>query len=109
MQTLTAILEKLYASRSGTHLANDPLSFCHRYSHPSDQEIVGFIAAAFAYGNVKIILRSLESIFSKMGPSPRKFIEQLQPAAALELFAPFKHRFNDGRSLRFAAGLSQYD
>ncbi len=96
---LKQLLESLYAGRSTVHLANDPLSFCHRYSLPADQEIAGFIAAAFAYGNVKIILRNLESIFSKMGSSPRKFVEDLEPAAALQLFAGFKHRFNDGRDL----------
>ncbi|ACM19753.1 protein of unknown function DUF2400 [Geotalea daltonii FRC-32] len=96
---LKQLLESLYADRSTVHLANDPLSFCHRYILPADQEIAGFIAAAFAYGNVKIILRNLESIFSKMGHSPRKFVEELEPAAALQLFAGFKHRFNDGRDL----------
>ncbi len=96
---LKSILEKLYASRSATHLANDPLSFCHKYKDAVDQEIVGFIAAAFAYGNVKIILKNLDVIFKKIGPAPRKYIENFEPAAAAKLYASFKHRFNDGRDL----------
>ncbi|MDK9719292.1 MAG: TIGR02757 family protein, partial [Trichlorobacter sp.] len=28
---LKITLEQLYANRSQQHLANDPLSFCHRY------------------------------------------------------------------------------
>jgi len=96
---LKDLLEALYAARSQTHLANDPLSFCHRYHDPADQEIAGFIAASFAYGNVKIILRNLEVIFAKLGPSPRRFVETYEPEAGLALFAGFKHRFNDGRDL----------
>ncbi|WP_243370960.1 TIGR02757 family protein [Geotalea sp. SG265] len=96
---LKPLLESLYANRSSVHLANDPLSFCHRYRDPADREIAGFIASAFAYGNVKIILKNLESIFGAMGPSPRRFVEEFEPAAALPLFARLKHRFNDGRDL----------
>ena len=96
---LKTILDNLYAGRSQAHLANDPLSFCHRYQSPGDREIVGLIASSFAYGNVKIILRNLETIFSRMGPSPRRFVEEFEPDRGLALFAGFKHRFNDGRDL----------
>jgi len=96
---LKAALERLYQNRSQAHLANDPLSFCHRFQPPHDREIAGLIAASFAYGNVKIILRNLESIFAVVGPSPRKFVENFDPAAGLRLFAGFKHRFNDHRDL----------
>ncbi|UFS72618.1 TIGR02757 family protein [Geomonas sp. RF6] len=96
---LKTVLEALYAARSTEHLANDPLSFCHRYHDGKDQEVVGFIAAAFAYGNVKIIRRNLESIFKEMGPSPRRFVERFDPEEGKLLFSRFKHRFNDGRDL----------
>ncbi len=96
---LKELLDKLYASRSPAHLANDPLSFCHRYTDQADQEIAGLIASSFAYGNVKIILRNLEGIFAVMGPSPRAFVERFEPEQGLKLFAGFRHRFNDGRDL----------
>ncbi len=96
---LKEILDNLYATRSPLHLANDPLSFCHRYPSPADQEIVGLIASVFAYGNVKIILRNLERIFAPMGKSPRSFVESFEPARGLSLYAGFRHRFNDGRDL----------
>jgi uncharacterized protein (TIGR02757 family) len=96
---LKNILEGLYATRSQVHLANDPLSFCHRYQDPRDQEIAGLISAAFAYGNVKIILRNLDGVFGAMGTSPRLFVERFDPKQGLRLFAGFKHRFNDGRDL----------
>jgi uncharacterized protein (TIGR02757 family) len=96
---LKNILDGLYATRSQTHLANDPLSFCHRYRNPQDQEIAGIIAASFAYGNVKIILRNLEGVFAALGKSPRAFVARFDPRRELRLFSGFKHRFNDGRDL----------
>ena len=96
---LKGVLDALYASRSTQHLANDPLSFCHRFTTPEDREIAGLIAAALAYGNVKIILRNLEAVFAVIGPSPRRFVEQFDPRRDGARFAGFKHRFNDGRDL----------
>lgn len=93
------ILDRLYAARSPQHLANDPLSFCHRYSAPADQEVAAVIASAFAYGGIKVILRTLESIFAELGPSPRNYVETFTPARSLKTFRGFKHRFNDGRDL----------
>ncbi|AJE04273.1 TIGR02757 family protein [Geobacter pickeringii] len=96
---LKTVLDNLYASRSSRHLANDPLSFCHRYRTAEDREIAALVASSLAYGNVKIILRSLAAVFAVMGDSPRRFVETFEPAEGLQLFAGFKHRFNDGRDL----------
>jgi uncharacterized protein (TIGR02757 family) len=93
------ILERLYAARSPQHLANDPLSFCHTYSDPADREVAAVIASAFAYGGIKIILRTLGAIFVELGSSPRDYVEGFTPATALKTFRGFKHRFNDGRDL----------
>ena len=99
MSEIITVLNALYASRSRQHLDNDPLSFCHRYSDPADQEIAAVIASSFAYGSIVIILRTLETIFSELGPSPRKFIDHFDTQAGLRTFSRFKHRFNDGRDL----------
>jgi uncharacterized protein (TIGR02757 family) len=93
------VLDRLYEARSPLHLTNDPLSFCHRYQDPADQEVAAVIASAFAYGSIKIILRTLESIFAELGPSPRRYVEIFRPAEGLKTFSRFKHRFNDGRDL----------
>lgn len=99
MSEIRGVLDSLYISRSRQHLSNDPLSFCHRYRDPEDQEIAAVIASSFAYGSIVIILRTLETIFSEIGPSPRKFVEHFDPRAGLHTFSRFKHRFNDGRDL----------
>jgi uncharacterized protein (TIGR02757 family) len=96
---LKKTLDALYATRSQQHLQNDPLSFCHRYRKPEDQEVAGLIASSFAYGNVKIILRNLEQIFISVGSSPRGFVEKFDPDLGARIFTGFKHRFNDSRDL----------
>lgn len=93
------LLDELYAARSSAHLANDPLSFCHRFPDPADREVAGLIAAVFAYGQVKIIRSSLEKIFAPMGRAPRHFVENLTAQKSLSTYAGFKHRFNDHRDL----------
>lgn len=96
---LKQTLDSLYKGRSQNHLANDPLSFCHRYSDPADREIVALIASCFAYGAVKVIKGSLEKIFSKMGSSPRLYVEQFDPKSGAAVFSGFKHRFNNSLDL----------
>jgi len=99
MSDIQAALDALYASRSSQHLGNDPLSFCHRYSDPADREIAAVVASSFAYGSIVIILRTLETIFAELGPSPRNYVENFDPRDGLRAFSGFKHRFNDGRDL----------
>ncbi|HIJ95698.1 MAG TPA: TIGR02757 family protein [Desulfuromonadales bacterium] len=99
MSELKVILERVYAIRSRQYLVNDPLSFCHRYDDPRDREIAAVIAAAFAYGGIKVILRTLESIFGELGVSPWRYVTDFNPRQGLQTFAGFRHRFNDGRDL----------
>ncbi len=99
MSDIQATLDALYISRSGQHLGNDPLSFCHRYTDPVDREIAAVIASSFAYGSIVIILRTLEVIFAEIGLSPRCYVENFDPQVGLRIFSGFKHRFNDGRDL----------
>lgn len=96
---IKSVLDLISAIRSPRYLANDPLSFCHRYRDPADREVAAIIASSFAYGAVGIILRTLESIFAQLGPSPRRFVERFEPGNGLRVFSGFKHRFNDGRDL----------
>ena len=97
--SLRITLDQLYASRSQQHLANDPLSFCHCYRDPADQEVAALIAAVFAYGSAKVIKGSLARIFSIMGDSPAAFVDGFDPQKQRHLCLGFKHRFNDADDL----------
>lgn len=98
--SLKQTLERLYAGRSQGHLANDPLSFCHRYHNQEDQEVAALIAAVFAYGSVKVIKGSLERIFTVLGKYPTRFLAGFDPRTLPTSLQGFKHRFNTETDLR---------
>src|SRR5437870_7321838 len=61
------------------HLANDPVQFVHRYDDPRDREVAGLLASAFAYGNVKSVLRTVENVLGHLGPNPARSIAAFDP------------------------------
>ena len=91
---LKSTLETLFHQRTAAQLANDPLSFCHRYDDPADREVVALLAAAYAYGNAKAIRGFLARIFAIMGASPRRFVEEFQPEEGGRHFSGCTYRFN---------------
>lgn len=81
------------------HLGNDPVRFVHRYEDPRDREVVGLLASAFAYGNVKSVLRTVENALSVLGPSPLTSISSFDPRTDGRRLRGFYHRFNTSRDL----------
>jgi uncharacterized protein (TIGR02757 family) len=61
--------------------------------------VVGLVASALAYGNVRQIKRSIAAVLDLLGPHPNEAIRRLEPAAAARSLAAFRHRFNDGRDV----------
>jgi uncharacterized protein (TIGR02757 family) len=81
------------------HLGNDPVQFVHRYDDPRDREVVGLIASALAYGNVKIVLRSVERALAVLGPHPAAAVAAFDPKRDARQVRGFYHRFNTSRDL----------
>jgi uncharacterized protein (TIGR02757 family) len=81
------------------HLATDPVQFVHRYDDPRDREVVGLIASAFAYGNVKIVLRSVAQILDYLGRRPSETLGAFNIRTDAKHFRAFYHRFNTSRDL----------
>ena len=81
------------------HLANDPVQFVHLYDHEADREIVGLIASALAYGNVKIVLRTVKKALGYLGPHPSQTLASFDPRADSHRLRGFYHRFNTSRDL----------
>lgn len=96
---LKSHLESLYHLYNHTYLASDPVRFVHRYEGKENREIVGLVAAALAYGNVKQINASIEKALEPLGVSPVDYIRALNPGSLLEQYTGFVHRFNNGRDL----------
>jgi uncharacterized protein (TIGR02757 family) len=92
-------LDALYRHYDHRFVDPDPLQFVRAHDHPADQEVVGLVAAALAYGNVKQIKRSIAAALAVLGPRPARAVRRLHPRAARAALARFKHRFNDGRDV----------
>ena len=89
----------LSQKRSFPLIENDPVEFPHRYTRPRDIEVVGFISALLAYGQVPLFKRVIGRILEPMGDSPAEFCAQADPAELRERFGPLYYRMNTGRDL----------
>ncbi len=82
---LKAKLDRHYRVFDKTKISPDPLQFLHLYSDEKDIEVMGFIAAVFAYGNVNQIINTLNKFVEISDSRPYRFI------------ASFSDHRNDGR------------
>jgi uncharacterized protein (TIGR02757 family) len=80
-------------------ISADPVQFVHRYDDPRDREVAGIIASAFAYGNVKSILATVDKALSYLGPKPAQAIAAFDPRTDSRRLRSFYHRFNTSRDL----------
>ena len=92
-------LDALYRHYDHRFVDPDPLQFVRAVEAPADREVVGLVAAALAYGNVKQIKRSIGGALAVLGPRPAEAVRRLRPEEARHALAGFKHRFNDGRDV----------
>jgi uncharacterized protein (TIGR02757 family) len=81
------------------HLASDPVQFVHLYDDPADREIVGLIASGLAYGNVKIVLRTVNNALAFLGTHPSRTLASFDPRKDARRLRGFYHRFNTSRDL----------
>jgi uncharacterized protein (TIGR02757 family) len=94
-----ARLDKLYRSFDHVTSATDPVHIVRRYESPADREVVGFCAAALAFGRVASVLQSIESLLAVMGPDPARFVRRFNPARERSRLEPLVHRWITGRDL----------
>ena len=92
-------LEKLYRRYDERYLATDPLVFPRRFERKQDREVVGLVASALAYGNVKTIASSVERCLDWMGPRPAEFARNARPQEALRSLGRFHHRWTRARDV----------
>jgi uncharacterized protein (TIGR02757 family) len=92
-------LESLYRSFDHADSATDPVHIVRRYPAADDREVVGFCAAALAFGRVASVLHSIESLLAVMGPHPAAFIREFEPVRHSRRIEPLVHRWIRGRDL----------
>ena len=73
-------LDELYHQFNDAQSVTDPIQIVRRFTRADDQEIVGFCAAALAFGRVQSVLNSIEGLLKVMGPSPAAYVRAFDPA-----------------------------
>jgi uncharacterized protein (TIGR02757 family) len=99
IRDLRTRLNELYRSFDHPEAASDPVHIVRRYAAPDDREVVGFCAAALAFGRVASVLNSIESLLAVMGPQPAAFVRSFDPARHRKAIDPLVHRWIRGRDL----------
>jgi uncharacterized protein (TIGR02757 family) len=96
---LKPVLDRLYLEFDCVESASDPVHLVRRYEDPADREVVGFCAAALAFGRVASVLASIERLLAVMGPAPARFVDAFEPAAHRRAFTTLGHRWTRGVDL----------
>ena len=89
-------LERLYAAYNREDAAADPVQIVRRYSRREAQEIVGFCAAALAFGRVSSVLNTVETLARVLGPDPAAYVRRFDPKAAHPELRAMVHRWTRG-------------
>lgn len=92
-------LESLYRLYGPETVATDPILFVGRYRAPEDREVAGWIATAFAYGQVPAIQASVARVLEALGPAPAAALDAIRDfrGFASDALAGFRHRFHKAR------------
>ena len=90
---IKAALDDLYAGFNHVDSATDPIQIVRRFAKDDDREVVGFIAAALAFGRVSSVLQSIERVLAVMGPQPAAYVRRFDPRGDAPAFAGIVHRW----------------
>jgi uncharacterized protein (TIGR02757 family) len=90
---LKPALDELYDAFNVADSATDPIQIVKRYERDDDREIVGFIAAALAFGRVLSVLQSIERVLAVMGPEPAAYVRRFDARRDGPAFAGIVHRW----------------
>jgi uncharacterized protein (TIGR02757 family) len=97
--TLTPRLDDLYRAFDHVESATDPIHIVRRFRSHEDREVVGFCAAALAFGRVASVLQSIEAVLAVMGSAPAAYVRRFDPSREGDRLAPIVHRWIRGRDL----------
>jgi uncharacterized protein (TIGR02757 family) len=98
-ELLGSRLTRLYQDYNREDAALDPVQIVRRYSQPADQEVIGFCAAALAFGRVQSVLNTVGALAAVLGPSPAAFVRRFDPAATHAALHAMVHRWIRGRDI----------
>ena len=96
---LSTRLDALYHDYNRTDSASDPVHKVRPFADPADREIVGFCAAALAFGRVASVLNSIDTLLALVGPRPAAFVRRFEPERASPAMRAMVHRWIRGDDL----------
>lgn len=89
---IRAVLEYLVARYNRPEfIASDPVGFVHAFDDPRDQELIGIVAALFAWGRRDVVLRKLAELCERVHMAPRRYAETFPRHEGISLRG-FVHR-----------------
>src|SRR5207244_8346766 len=91
--------DRLYAEFNYADSATDPIQIVRRFARADDREVVGFCAAALAFGRVASVLQSIERLLMIMGNEPAAYVRCFDPRRERPTFAGLVHRWTRGPDL----------
>jgi len=80
-------------------ISSDPLSAVYPYERPIDREVVAFLAAGLAFGNVKAMLPAIARVTSRLGDHPAETLKGLTRVTAGRLTRGFQYRWIYARDM----------
>jgi uncharacterized protein (TIGR02757 family) len=96
---LRPALDRLYESFNYPDSATDPIQIVRRWKEPADREVVGFCAAALAFGRVSSVLQSIERLVALMEGEPASYVRRFDPRREAAPFRSLGHRWTRGPDL----------
>jgi len=96
---LKPVLDRLYADFNYPDSATDPIQIVRRYTKDDDREVVGFVAAALAFGRVLSVLQSIERVLGVMGSEPAAYLRGFDPRRDAASFDGIVHRWTRSRDI----------
>ena len=92
-------LDSLYRQFDRRRDIVDPVQRVHNFRKTQDREVVGFCAAALAFGRVTSVLQSIDALLAVMGDSPAQFVQQFDAAEHRRTIGSITHRWIKGQDL----------
>jgi len=92
-------LDALYHQFNDAQSVTDPIQMVRRFSRAEDREVVGFCAAALAFGRVQSVLNSIEGLLKVMGTSPAAYVRAFDPSRDRRALDHLQHRWTRGVDL----------
>ncbi len=92
-------LDELHRGYGPAYLETDPLLHVHKYAAPEDQEVVAFLAAVFAYGQVPQILRNLQEILTPLSDSVAEAVRKGNVSRWNRMYERYAYRFQQREDL----------